>query len=359
MTDAYAILVGISRYADSTFGALQGPVRDVELMKNWLMSPSGGSLPQSRIKDIVSDESAVPSGDDELPPVFEDFFDTFMTLIREPNKTYIQRPASRLYLYFSGHGFSEKVVNVPQAALYVANTDKDTTWNIFGTHFARWTKDQDLFGEIVLIMDCCRDAELTRAAFVPPLRKPTGLGVAPRLFELYAAPRGGNAQERAIPSRGNQVHGLLTHSFLHAIDHAAPTEPRVSSSAMKRFLEEQWPNICAGTPADPPELVIPSNGEIAFERPTALPLDQRFVLVGLAAGDTADIYGNEFALVARLTINASTVTVSRGNDQRFDVAIRADRSFVVPIWAGLYAIKTSVPTDALKKFQAGAPSVEL
>ena len=48
MMDDYAILVGISKYADtSTFPELQGPVNDVELMKKWLTSPDGGGVSQS------------------------------------------------------------------------------------------------------------------------------------------------------------------------------------------------------------------------------------------------------------------------------------------------------------------------
>src|SRR5205814_1559906 len=111
-----------------------------------------------------------------------------------------------------------------------------------------------LFDEIVLIMDCCRDAELTKKPTEPPLKEPTDVVPAQtvKLFELYAAPKGGKAQERRIPSRNNKVHGLLTHAFLEAIEHANPNAPSVSTSDIKGYLENQWAAICGDQPADPP-----------------------------------------------------------------------------------------------------------
>ena len=53
----YAILVGISRYADPAFPSLTGPPRDVALIKEWLMSPKGGGMPEARIRTILSPET--------------------------------------------------------------------------------------------------------------------------------------------------------------------------------------------------------------------------------------------------------------------------------------------------------------
>jgi hypothetical protein len=355
--DNYAILVGVSHYADpASFPPLDGPVRDVALMREWLITPTGGDVPEDHVTTIVSD-GAPPPPDGDMPPVFQNFLDAFMRVVKAPDRSYVRRPNGRLYLYFSGHGFSQKVENMPQAALYTANSDQDVTWNIFGTFFARWTKDQDLFGEIVLIMDCCRDAELTRTPMRPPLRQPTGLGTVPRLVEVYAAPRGGKAQERPIPSRNNEVHGLLTHAFLLAIDHAAPSDARVSTAALKDFLAQQWDNVCDGKPADPPEVVVPTNGEILFNRTSALPIDQRFVLTALSAGGTADIYGKGFTRVAHLTVGANDVTVDIGGTQSH-VVIGGDRAIVVPLPAGLYGVNTSA-NAAVQNFQAGGPDVTL
>ena len=286
--DDFAILVGISRYADTSLHALAGPLSDVKLVKTWLVDRQRGNVPPKHIQTVVSKkgtEAAATSG--EMPPLFQDFMNAFRNLVRDPDGGFIQRPKSRLYLYLSGHGFCEKRKRKPHAALYVANTDPDVHWNIYGTYFAQWSKDRGLFGEIVLIMDCCRDAKITQRPLIPPLPEPTdlGAGVNAKLFELYAAPRGGKALERPIASRNNEIHGLLTHAFFDALEHAAPGESEVSTAAIKDYLETRWSALCGTDPADPPEVVLPTNGVIEFDRPASANLKQRFKLVQLKAGD--------------------------------------------------------------------------
>lgn len=54
----FAILVGISRYADSHLHPLDGPVRDVHLMEDWLVLENGGNVPPANVTTIISDESS-------------------------------------------------------------------------------------------------------------------------------------------------------------------------------------------------------------------------------------------------------------------------------------------------------------
>ncbi|EQM72919.1 caspase family protein [Stutzerimonas stutzeri] len=337
--DDHAILVGISRYADTSLHQLDGPVRDVQLMRDWLLRLAGGGLPAANVTCIVSDESGQlsPSGED-LPPVFQDFLNAFLRLVRKPDKSgYIRRVGSRLYLYFSGHGFCEKHKRDAHAALYVANADRDLNWNIYGTYFAQWVKDQGLFDEIVLIMDCCRDSELAKQPLVPPLRKPTDVGTGRdvRLFELYAAPRGGKAQERPVATRNNEVHGLLTHAFFDALDHAAPGQTTVSTQAIKGYLEERWLDLCGDEPADPPEIVVPSNGEITFQRGAANDLTQRFKLIQLAAGGVFELIDAALSVIAHVNIAAGQAQVERSGDDSRSIAIVQD-VLTLPLPAGFY-----------------------
>ncbi|HRX61975.1 MAG TPA: caspase family protein [Candidatus Competibacter sp.] len=360
----FAILVGISRYADSNLHPLDGPVRDVHLMEDWLVLENGGNVPPANVKTIISDESSqVAATDGEMPPVFLDFFNAFLRLVRKPDKSgYIRRASSRLYLYFSGHGFCEKRKREAHAALYVANADRDVNWNIYGTYFAQWTKDQGLFDEIVLIMDCCRDAELAKQPLEPPLRRPTDIGIASnaKLFELYAAPRGGKAQERPIPSRNNEVHGLLTHAFLDALEHADPGKPVVSTSEIKKYLEERWSALCGTEPADPPEVVVPSNGEILFRRATALGLPQRFKLNRLNVGDSFEIIDASLSVVAQVTLLAGEAQVIWPFRAMTTPCTIDNGIFIVPLPATYYMIVAATSGGMLRrKFQAGDGDVEL
>lgn len=361
----YAILVGISRYADPHLRKLDGPVRDVKLVYDWLTSDNGDPVPPANITCIVSDEqSQHHPTDDGIPPVYQDFLNAFIRLVRKPDKSdLIRRKNSRLYLYLSGHGFSEKHDDRAHAALYVGNTWIKTgpQWNIYGTYFARWAKNHGLFSEIVLVMDCCRDAELTKVASIPALPKPTDIGVPKdvKLFELYAAARGGKAQERKIAERNNEVHGLLTHAFLHALDHARPGSLTVSTSDIKAYLEGSWTILCGNVPADSPEIFVPSNGEILFSRKTSSNLLQRFRLRTLEPGDTFDIVDSTLDDIMHIVIHETGAQVEPRGGPAIESPID-NEMLVVSLPAGLYLAVCRGHGPMLKqKFQAGGPDVEL
>ena len=361
--DDYAILVGISRYADSSLHKLDGPVLDVGLIQYWLELPEGGGLTSGNIVRIVSDElSQTPAPGENMPPLFQDFLDAYLKIVRKPDKKgFIQRADSRLYLYFSGHGFCNKYEREAHAALYLANADRDVSWNIYGTYFAQFAKDHGLFGEIVLIMDCCRDAELAKEPLVPPLRKPTDIGVTnqARLFELYAAPRGGKAQERKIPSRNNEVHGLLTHAFLDALHHAQPKNATVSSQDIKEYLREQWDALCGDEPADRPEAIVPTNGEIIFQRNGARDVLQRFKLKRLQEGSVFEVIDADFTVVALVTIGAGQATIERTGQAVHSYPI-TEGVIEVPLPATFCLAVAQTAEGVLKaKFQAGGNDVEL
>lgn len=357
----YAILVGISRYADPALHKLDGPLNDIRLMQQWLQSPDGGDLPPGNVTAIVSDESALDApSPGELPPLVMDFIQAFMGLVDTPNHSgYVSRPGARLYLYFSGHGFSEKGDRAPHAALYAANANANIAWNIYGTFYAQWAKDWGLFGEIVLIMDCCRDASLVKDPTRPPLRKATdtALGNAARLLEIYAAPRGGKAQERRIPARGGEVHGLLTHAFIEAVQHAAPQEAAVSSVDLKRYFEENWALLCGDEPADTPEVVVPSRGDIRFQRARAQPVAQCFRISALGQNGGFTIHDGALNAILSIRFAGKSAEVHGGNGAARSIPI-VDGALTVGLPAGFYAAVAKVQGDTVEKqFQAGGPDV--
>lgn len=266
MADNYAILVGIGKYADaSTFPELQGPTNDVAIMEEWLTSASGGNVSPKNITTILSPKEIDPSDPDSVPPITEDFKKAFKRLVRDEEGHFITRPG-RLYLYFSGHGFCEKKSLTPQAALYAANATREFPENIFGSYYALLARDKALFSEVVLIMDCCRDAEVNRPMDVPAVNESgNGGGYDVRLFCIYAAPKGGKAQEREISERGNKIHGLLTHAILKAFAEARPDAGAfITGAALKRHLLETWTALCSSTPATPPEIVLPTGTDLQF-----------------------------------------------------------------------------------------------
>ncbi len=271
MAEDYAILVGIGKYGDrNTFPELQGPINDVQIVKDWLTSPTGGGIsnPEKNIVQILSPTEEVPPNTPlyEYPPVALEFDNAFKQLVTDGNGEFVARPDSRLYLYFSGHGFCDKKSLTAQATLYAANATRNFPENIFGTQYALNVQDKALFSEIVLIMDCCRDAEINRPPSIPTINQ-AGNGAAGtvKLLCIYAAPKGGKAQERAFPERDGKVHGLLTHAVLKAFAEARPENGNsLSGSALKKHLLATWSAICGDIPAAAPEIVLPTGEDIFF-----------------------------------------------------------------------------------------------
>ena len=261
----FAILVGIARYADPSYPKLDGPVRDVELMKEWLMSAKGGNVPEARIKTIISPDK-FPDGQDPLlaPPLAAQFEAAFIAMERERMALKAARVSGRLYLFFSGHGFSSRdIARGDEAALYAANAAKDYYQHIFGTYFARRAEAKALFKEIVLIMDCCRDAEANRAPIAPALANTPDDDLAGdvQVLTIYAVPRGGKAHERAIEARKGRVHGLLTHALIKTFEEARPTNSgQISATRLRDHLKESWKAVCGGDDApDIPKVHLPTS----------------------------------------------------------------------------------------------------
>jgi len=265
----YAILVGISRYADPAYPPLDGPVHDVDLVKKWLMSQSGGDVPEARIKTIVS-PTGFPADQDALlaPPLPAQFEAAFLNIERERLGLDTARIADRLYLYFSGHGFCSRAIDRgAEAALYTANAARDYYQHIYGTYFARRAEAKALFREIVLVMDCCRDAEANRVPVVPALANTPDYDLAAdvSVLQIYAVPRGGKAHERAIPERNGQVHGLLTHALCKTFAEARPTNGSlVSATGVRQHLKQIWEKVCGEDGAPSPHVYLP-NHEIFFK----------------------------------------------------------------------------------------------
>jgi hypothetical protein len=265
-----AILTGISVYPNEGYTQLDGPPNDLKIIKEWLVDPAGGGLRDENIIELASPNPYPEKLDpDSAPPVSEDFHRKFQQLLRQRMHLKERRLNDRLYLYFSGHGFCNRSqIKPPEAALYSANATREFYEHIFGTYYARVAVAWALFAEVVLIMDCCRDSEITREPMPKPIREAPddGLSAQVKLMCIYAVPKGGKAQERKIPDRGNKVHGLLTHALVKALNEARPTTNNaISATALRDYIHQTWTPVCGQDAAPRPEISLPPNGEIYFQ----------------------------------------------------------------------------------------------
>jgi hypothetical protein len=266
--DDFAILVGISTYADPQFPKLDGPPNDIALMKQWLLDPAGGALLEKNIVVIESPEKA-PEGIDpyDMPPRRDAFEKEFNKLAKSRLALQNNRLKGRLYLYFSGHGFCNRFRFGVEAALHTANASRTVNEHMFGTFYANVAKNGPLYGETILIMDCCRASEINRQPLpgTTTVTPEEALSVQAQLMMIYAAPKGGLAQEREIKERDGKVYGLLTHALIKALDEARPTpDGHISSTRLKDLMLQSWETVCGPDAPALPDIITPSAGEILF-----------------------------------------------------------------------------------------------
>jgi hypothetical protein len=363
--DDYAILVGISHYPNPGFPPLQGPPRDVERFRSWLVDPLGGAMNPGHITTILSPQPPADVPPDQAPPQPDDFQSAFQHLITGAEGNLLYRGGSRLYLYFSGHGFCDIRGQMPQAAIYAANASRLCYYHIAGTLYALWAKEAAAFSEIVLVMDCCRDAEATKRILPPPLAEIVNPGAAGnvRLFSVYAAPKGGKAQERPIPELGGEVHSLLTHVLLDALRHApADAEGNVTGQTVKDYLENAWPAACGQIPADPPQIYLPASGDIVFSRRPPDRLNQVLRIDSWKTDETVEIFDGRNQLLATLRLPApdSDTAVITWSDRRSESLPFDSDTLTLPLPAGLYrGRRLAGGTERQELFQAGGPHVRL
>lgn len=292
----YAIVVGISRYKDrEKYPPLDGPLNDVDRVVTWLKDLEGlGITDPNRIIRLRTPEELLrepPAGGwpegTSWHPTRNHFADAFDGITLDDKGEFVRRDA-RLYLYLSGHGFSQSTDQVPSAALYGADNYGKKVSNLAGTLYAQAAKNAKLFKEVVLIMDCCRDAE-TNVAYSPPdlnrVENDGSEGV--QMMAIYAAPKRGKAQERELTEPdGTKVVGLLTTGWLRAL-REAPCDVlgRVPGRVLTQYITFNWKSWYPNQTPPMPRFIVPETGDIYFTSGKALH-EQRFVI---AAGISEDV----------------------------------------------------------------------
>jgi hypothetical protein len=304
----FAILTCISRYPNPGFSLLTGPLNDLRIVEEWLIDPARGALLPENVKKIQTPKPYPQDQDPQnfdpnlAPPRAEEFHMLFRKLLKQRMDMGRERVTGRLYLYFSGHGFCNRSQEKPaEAALYTADASREIYEHIFGTHYARVAVSWALFKEVVLIMDCCRDSEIARVPTPKPFRDTPddGLAADVQFLSIYAVPKGGKAQEKPIPERNGDVHGLLTHVLLKLLDEIVPSNGHlISATELRGHLLANWDALCGEDPAPRPEVYLPPAGEIYFPTKNlgspfefrwnnTLPIDASLTLVDSTFQDVA------------------------------------------------------------------------
>lgn len=269
--DDYAILVGITRYP--VLGDLQGAEGDARRFREWLLDPAGGAVPESNVQLIVTSNYHPPE-----PPAVEEAepadnrFRQALNRIILPGGLPRERAGRRLYLYFSGHGFT--TTERPEAALYTAPASLSSPEQIAGTRYLEKLHGAALFEELVLVMDCCRTMEMMSQIVQPILNLMPNPARAQqvKVLKVYGAPNGLQARERFFETEG-RVEGILTHALLAALRQAeGDAQGRVTGPQIKGHILNGWKELTRGVHAELPEIDVTFAGDLVFAERAESPL---------------------------------------------------------------------------------------
>jgi uncharacterized caspase-like protein len=267
----YAVVVGIDQYPriDNGNYDLRCPLEDARQMERWLTSPQGGNLDTSRVKVLTR---TIPAGRNPPVPVLDEvnsaILDCAAEFVDRRKKTLPNDAArkkawqnSRFYFYISGHGMDG---DADDAVLITANASRDSLNHISTRNVLKRLKKDKVFGELVVLADCCRDLASVDVQDLPwDLRNYAGFNdpVLPRSFVAYASRHRKKAYE---PPPGASIqNSIFTQALLEGLQGGVAGN-KVDSKSLEKFLYNCVPDLAkkSSKPDQNPE--IKADPDIVF-----------------------------------------------------------------------------------------------
>jgi len=259
----YAVVVGIDQYPRIDAGSydLKCPIRDAETVSGWLTSAQGGNLAPERVATLTR---TIPAGRSPPVPVYDEInsailgcVDDFLTRRNKELSNETERKKawkmSRFYFYISGHGMAG---DGDDAVLITANATRKTLNNISTRNVLLKLKNEKVFGELVVLADCCRELAAAEVQTLPwDLAEYRGYNdpILPRSFVAYASR---NRKRAFEPPPGSAVMtSIFTRALIEGLEGGVPGN-EVESKSLENFLYNYVPKLAEqlGTPPQNPEI---------------------------------------------------------------------------------------------------------
>lgn len=248
----WAIVIGIDRYADAGM-SLKGAVRDAIQMAAYLTSGDTPLVEPGRVKCLLSRTAASPVPPDSLKADEATLENIFAAL-----QDIATKPAGRLFVHFSGHGFLAEGLGGGES-LAPADFKKASPLSIrldSVRDFLRTTR----FDEQVLFVDACRNIPAVTFK-VNPIAIDTDVhAMRPqvRQYVFCATLRGLTAAESGTP---NDERGVFTQPLIRGLrgEGAAKTFNeeedgyRVTVGRLLRFVSGEVRRTVQALPGQPPD----------------------------------------------------------------------------------------------------------
>lgn len=268
----WAVVVGIQQYFDrSALGVLGGPENDATEFFEWVTSPSGGDVPKTQAKLILSSQFRQPftAAADAMPTnkAITAAFDHLKDIAEENDRRGLGLTVGdRLYIFMAGHGFAPSLNDELTALLTAEALVAQSQLNhVIGSYMADWFWRAAYFKQVVLFMDCCRSILPCTQLYTPyqDLRGPD-YDLLTR-FYAYGARVGRESREWTPP--GGKCHGVFTMALMNGLRGAAydPRDPKnITAESLRDYLYNNFTNFMV--PADRDRGDIRKEPEIDYEQ---------------------------------------------------------------------------------------------
>jgi len=234
--DHFALVIGIQNYRE--FEPLAAAHEDATRFCRWLTDVA--KVPREHIKQVLGESDGTPTNNDIL------------VALNSLGLRLRRRAGTRLYIYFAGHGIGPKVNEV---ALLPADAHINAlNYQVFGAammidHLFKTR----YFSEIVMFLDCCREAQEVTPIGLPYALEPVSdvdpNDPPPRYCVLVGSNMDGRSFERSAasdPQAGTNVdffRGLMTQALLDGLNgaHGAvdPVENAVTTVSLEHYVTQK------------------------------------------------------------------------------------------------------------------------
>jgi hypothetical protein len=237
MKEDFAIIIGINDYTppiQNGLKTLQGAINDANKVEDWVLSATGGNVPPSNIKKIIS--SAAP-----LKPLQDEIDDAFLEI-----ETAIKAKgglAKRLYFYFAGHGIGT-LDNTMDTGLCLANWSENRRQSALSSEsYKDFIKQYGYFEEIIFIADCCRNTKINIRPKSPTFSSPVPGQRAgqTKLFVAYATQYQDQSYE--IESIDSEMRGAFTSILIEGLKGAAANNGLIGADDLRDYLIKETPEF--------------------------------------------------------------------------------------------------------------------